>query len=277
MHKIKKKQVLNSEVTLMEIEAPHVAERIKPGQFVVLRLHEKGERIPLTSYKNDPQRGTITIIFQKVGKTTYELNSYDSGDTILDVIGPLGRPSEIDEFGTVVCVAGGVGCPEIYPIAKALKKAGNKVIIIIGFRTKDLVILEDEAREITDEVYVTTDDGTYGRKAFTTDIVKELIEEGAPIDLVHAVGPPIMMKVLCDITRPHNLKTIVSLCPIMLDATGMCGVCRVRIDGRMKLACVDGPEFDGHKVDFDDLMSRLETFKEEEKEALERYTAKEEL
>ncbi len=277
MHKIKNKEELNSEVTLMEIEAPHVAERIKPGQFVVLRLHEKGERIPLTSYKNDPQRGTITIIFQKVGKTTYELNSYDSGDTILDVIGPLGRPSEIDEFGTVVCVAGGVGCPEIYPIAKALKKAGNKVIIIIGFRTKDLVILEDEAREITDEVYVTTDDGTYGRKAFTTDIVKELIEEGAPIDLVHAVGPPIMMKVLCDITRPHNLKTIVSLCPIMLDATGMCGVCRVRIDGRMKLACVDGPEFDGHKVDFDDLMSRLETFKEEEKEALERYTAKEEL
>lgn len=277
MHEIKKKEELNSEVTLMEIEAPHVAERIKPGQFVVLRLHEKGERIPLTSYKNDPQKGTITIIFQKVGKTTYQLNSYDSGDTILDLVGPLGNPSEIDNFGTVVCVAGGVGAPEIYPIARALKKAGNRVIIIIGFRTKDLVILEDEAREITDEVYVTTDDGTYGRKAFTTDMVKELIEKEVPIDLVHAVGPPIMMKVLCDITRPHNLKTVVSLCPLMLDGTGMCGVCRVRIDGQMKLACIDGPEFDGHKVDFDHLMSRLETFKEEEEKALERYTAKEEL
>lgn len=258
-------------MTEIEVEAPLIAEKVKPGQFIVLRIHEKGERIPLTYYKKDEEKGTISMIFQKVGKSTYELSTYEEGDEILDVIGPMGRPAEIEDYGTVVCIGGGVGTPEIFPVANALKNAGNKVIIISGFRTKDLVVCENEMNKAcTDELYITTDDGTYGREGFTSDVLEELIEE-REIDLVHAVGPPIMMKVIANITEKHDIPTKVSLNSIMLDATGMCGSCRVEIGGEMKLACVDGPEFDAHEVNFDELLERITMFEDQEEEALEKW------
>ncbi|MFO7990893.1 MAG: sulfide/dihydroorotate dehydrogenase-like FAD/NAD-binding protein [Thermoplasmata archaeon] len=274
MHKIVNKERLNPEMTMIEVEAPLVSRKIKPGQFIVLRLHERGERIPLTFYKKDEEKETVSMIFQKVGKSTHELDSYEIGDEILDVVGPMGRPAEIKKYGTVVCIGGGVGTPEIFPVAKALGKAGNQVIVVSGFRTKDLVICEDELdNECADELYITTDDGSYGRKGFTSHVLEELIEN-RKIDLVHAVGPPIMMKVIADITREHGIHTKVSLNSIMLDATGMCGSCRVEIDGEMKLACVDGPEFDAHKVNFKELMARITMFQEQEEKALDRWKEK---
>ena len=271
MHKILRKERLNDDITLMEVDAPLIAKKIQPGQFIVLRLHENGERIPLTMFDSNPDKGTVTFVFMKVGKSTYELDTLNLGDSIQDVIGPLGKPVEVKNYGTVACVAGGVGTPEILPVANALRKAGNKVITIAGFRSKDLLILEDLLNEFSDDLRICTDDGSYCTKGFTTNLLQELIEGGEKIDMVHTVGPVIMMKLICDITRPHGIKTMVSLNPIMLDATGMCGSCRVNIDGQMQLACVDGPEFDGHEVDFDDLMNRLNMFKKEEQEALERY------
>ncbi|WP_455391494.1 sulfide/dihydroorotate dehydrogenase-like FAD/NAD-binding protein [[Eubacterium] cellulosolvens] len=271
MHKIIRKEQFTNDISLMEVEAPLVAKGIKPGQFIVLRLHENGERIPLTMFESDPENGTVTFVYMKVGKSTFELDTYNEGDSIMDVIGPMGKPAEIDNYGTVVCVGGGVGTPEVLPVADALRKAGNEVIIIAGYRTKNLVILEDDLRACCDELRVCTDDGSYCEKGFTTTLLQKLIDEGKEIHLVHTVGPVIMMKLICDITREHGIKTKVSLNPIMLDATGMCGSCRVNVGGQMQLACVDGPEFDGHEVDFDDLMNRLTMFRAEEQEALERY------
>lgn len=271
MHKILLKKRLNDDITLMAVEAPLIAKKIKPGQFIVLRIHENGERIPLTMFHCNPKKGTLTFVFMKVGKSTYELDTLEAGDSILDVIGPLGKPVEIKKYGTIACVSGGVGTPEILPVANALRDAGNEVIIIAGFRTKNLVILEDLLGTISDDLRICTDDGSYGTKGFTTTLLQDLIDSGEKLDLVHTVGPVIMMKLICDITKQHGIKTMVSLNPIMLDATGMCGSCRVNVDGQMQLACVDGPEFDGHQVDFDDLMNRLTMFKKEEQEALKRY------
>jgi ferredoxin--NADP+ reductase len=222
-------------------------------------------------FDSDPEKGTVTFVFMKVGKSTYELDTFEKGDSIQDVIGPMGKAVDIENYGTVVCVGGGVGTPELLPVADALRRAGNEVIIIAGYRTHKLVILEDILKDSSDELQVCTDDGSYCQKGFTTNLLQELIDSGKQIDLVHTVGPVIMMKLICDITREHGIKTMVSLNPIMLDATGMCGSCRVNVDGQMQLACVDGPEFDGHLVDFEDLMNRLTMFRKEEQEALERY------
>jgi ferredoxin--NADP+ reductase len=273
MHKILQKNRLNNDITLMKVEAELIAKKIEPGQFIVLRLHENAERIPLTMFDSNADEGTVTFVFMKVGKSTYELDTYEVGDHIHDVIGPLGKPVDIKDYGTVVCVGGGVGTPELLPVARALRDAGNKVIIIAGYRTKELVILEDIMNSSTDDLRICTDDGSYCKQGFTTTLLQDLIDSGEKIDLVHTVGPVIMMKLICDITKPLGINTMVSLNPIMLDATGMCGSCRVNVDGQMQLACVDGPEFDGHKVDFDDLMNRLKMFRAEEQLALERYKA----
>jgi len=272
VHKIVSKVRLNPEITLMEIHAPMVARKIKPGQFVVIRIDEKGERIPLTKYTKDVEKGTVTVVFMKVGKSTRKLDTLEEGDHILDFVGPLGKPAHIKNYGTVVCVAGGVGTPEICPVVRALKEAGNEVITIAGFRCKDRVILEDKIKEHPDEVIICTDDGSYCKEGFTTDALRELLESGKKIDLVHCVGPVIMMKLISDLTKEYNVPCKVSLNSIMLDATGMCGSCRVNVSGTMKLTCVDGPEFDGHEVDFGDLMNRLKMFNEEERVALERFT-----
>jgi ferredoxin--NADP+ reductase len=271
MHKILHKERLNEDISLMVVEAPLVAKKIRPGQFIVLRLHENGERIPLTMFDSNPDEGTVTFVFMKVGKSTFELDTYKEGDSIQDVIGPMGKPVDIENYGTVVMVGGGVGTPELLPVGRALRDAGNKVIIIAGYRTKNLVILEDILQQSTDDLRMCTDDGSYCEQGFTTTLLQKLIDSGEKIDMVHTVGPVIMMKLICDITKPLGIKTMVSLNPIMLDATGMCGSCRVNVGGQMQLACVDGPEFDGHEVDFDDLMNRLKMFHHEEQVALERY------
>ncbi len=271
MFKILEKQELSDLVTLFEIEAKDIAKKAKAGNFFTLRIHEQGERIPLTIADFNRDKGTITTVFQKMGKTTYHLASLNKGDYILDVIGPLGVPSHIENFGRVVCVGGGVGIAPIYPIAKALKEAGNTVISIIGARTKDLIFWEDKMRGVSDELIIVTDDGSHGRKAVVTVPLDELLREEKGIDLVYAIGPAIMMKFVCLTTEKHNAKTIVSLNSIMVDATGMCGACRVEVNGETKFACVDGPEFDGHKVDFNLLMSRQRMYIDEEKVAFEQY------
>jgi len=271
MFKILEKETLAPHVNRFVIDAPLIARNHKPGQFVVIRIYEKGERIPLTIAEVDRAKGTITLIVQEVGKTTYLLGDLNAGDEVADVIGPLGKPAEIEKVGTVVTIGGGVGTAIVYPETKAFKEVGNKVISIIGFRNKELVILEDEMRATSDELIVTTDDGSYGKKGFVSDRLQELVEKGEKIDLVVAIGPAIMMKVVSDMTKKYNIKTIVSLNAIMLDATGMCGACRVEVGGETKFACVDGPEFDAHKVDFDLLMKRLVMYREEEKIALENY------
>ncbi|NYT00408.1 MAG: sulfide/dihydroorotate dehydrogenase-like FAD/NAD-binding protein [Methanocellales archaeon] len=268
MNTIINKKELAPTVKLFEVFAPLVAKKAKPGQFIILRIDEKGERIPLTIADFDVQKGTITIIFQEVGKTTKRLGNLNEGDQILDFAGPLGNPIEIKRYGRVVCIGGGVGAASIYLKVKELAKARNKVISIIGARTKELLILEEELQKISDELYITTDDGSKGHHGFVTDILQKLIDERKNIDLVEAVGPVIMMKAVANVTRPHNIRTIVSLNPIMVDGTGMCGSCRVRVDGETKFTCVDGPEFDAHGVDFDHLMTRLQRYLTEEKLAL---------
>jgi ferredoxin--NADP+ reductase len=255
----------------MEIEAPLVAKKQNPGQFVVLRVHENGERIPLTITESDPRKGTITLIFQEVGKTTKQLGQLSSGDYIADLVGPLGTPAEIKHYGTVVVVGGGAATAVAYPEARELKKAGNRIITIIGARNKDLIILEEQMRACSDELYITTDDGSKGHHGVVTDVLKQLMEKNVKIDLVVAIGPAIMMKVVAEVTRPYRIKTIASLNPIMVDATGMCGVCRVTVGGETKFACVDGPEFDAHLVDFDLLMARQRMYLEKEKIALEKW------
>jgi ferredoxin--NADP+ reductase len=269
--RILRKKELAQGIKSFEIHAPLIARKNQPGQFVVLRIDEKGERIPLTISKSNIEEGTITVVFQEVGKTTRQLGMLQEGDEVLDLVGPLGRPSEILNFGTVVIVGGGVGTAEAYPEACALKKAGNKIITIIGARSKDLLILEKEMGEVSDEIYITTDDGSKGHHGFVTDILVRLIEAHVKIDRVVAIGPTVMMKRVADITRPHQIKTIVSLNPIMLDATGMCGVCRVVVGGETKFACSDGPAFDAHLVDFNLLTARQRIYLEEEKSSLQRF------
>ncbi|HDM67018.1 MAG TPA: sulfide/dihydroorotate dehydrogenase-like FAD/NAD-binding protein [Thermoplasmatales archaeon] len=267
MYKIIEKQVLSETVKLMKIKAPLVAKHAKPGQFIILRIDEKGERIPLTIVDTDKKEGLVTIIFLEVGKTTKKLGMLKEGDEILNFVGPLGKPSEIEKYGTVVCIGGGVGIAPIYPIIKALKHVGNHVISILGARNKDLLILEEDIRRWSDELYIATDDGSKGEKGFVSDVLQRLINDGKKIDVVWAIGPVIMMKVVSEITKKHDIKTIVSLNPIMVDGTGMCGGCRVIVGGETKFACVDGPEFNGHLVDYDNLMQRNKRFIEEEQEA----------
>ncbi|HDZ12659.1 MAG TPA: sulfide/dihydroorotate dehydrogenase-like FAD/NAD-binding protein [Bacteroidetes bacterium] len=271
MFKILKKERLAPHVNKFLIHAPWVTKNCKPGQFVIIRVDEEGERIPLTIAEYDREQGTITLIVQEVGKTTYKLGDLDEGDAIEDVIGPLGRPAEIAKVGTVVTIGGGVGTAIVYPETRAFKEAGNYLISIVGYKNKKLIILEEEMRQYSDELYVTTDDGSYGRQGFVSDQLKDLIESGRKIDLVLTIGPAIMMKVICDLTRKFNIKTIVSLNSIMMDGTAMCGGCRVEVNGKTRFACVDGPEFDGHQVNFDLLMKRLGTYRDQEKESLERY------
>ncbi|NWF76813.1 MAG: sulfide/dihydroorotate dehydrogenase-like FAD/NAD-binding protein [Nitrospirae bacterium] len=271
MHKILKKEELSDLVTLFEIEAKNIAKKAKAGNFFVLRINEEGERIPLTIADFNEEKGTITTVFQKVGKTTFHLGSLNEGDFIADVIGPLGKNTHIENFGKVICVGGGVGIAPIYPIARALKKAGNKVISIIGARTKNLIFWEEKMQSVSDNLIVTTDDGSYGRKAVVTIPLDELLREQNDIKQVIAIGPAIMMKFVCITTEKYKVKTIVSLNSIMVDATGMCGACRIEVGGETKFACVDGPEFDGHKVDFDLLMSRQRMYIDEEKIAMDDY------
>ena len=261
------------DVKLFRIQAPRVARKRQAGQFVILRVLESGERIPITIADSDAERGDITIVVQGIGKTTKLLNSLEAGDSILDVVGPLGKPSEVERFGTVCVIGGGVGAAIAYPTAVALKKAGNRVISILGGRTRDLVILEDEIRAASDVLHLTTDDGSYGEKGLVTDALQKLIGAGEKIDYVLAIGPIPMMRAVAETTRPHGIRTVVSLNSIMIDGTGMCGGCRVSIDGKSEFACVDGPEFDAHRVDFDVLRNRNAMYREAETEALDRFLA----
>ena len=271
MYKIVEAGFLAENIKLFEIEAPQIAKKRQAGQFVIIRLDEHGERIPLTIADSDTQKGTITIIVQGVGKTTRALNDKEKGDTILDVVGPLGTPSHIEKFGTVVSIGGGVGTAIAYPTAVAMKKAGNYVITINGARSKDLVILEDEMKSVSDEAYVTTDDGSYGFHGFVTQKLQELIDAGKKINFVLAIGPIPMMKAVAEVTRPYGIKTVVSLNPIMVDGTGMCGGCRVIVDGKSQFACVDGPEFDAHLVDFKNLTDRNKMYAKHERNSLQQY------
>ncbi len=272
MYKILEKQVLSDVTKLMVIEAPHIARKAQAGQFVILRIDERGERIPLTIADYDPEAGTITIIFQEVGQSTMHLGTLKPGDTLVTFAGPLGHPTEIENYGTVVCVGGGVGVAPIYPIARSLKKAGNKVISIIGARSRGLLFWEDKMRAVSDELHICTDDGSYGRKALVTDPLKEILEtKNNNVAKVWAIGPAVMMKFVSLTTNPFNVPTIVSLNTIMIDGTGMCGGCRVLLDEGAKFVCVDGPEFDGHKVDWASLLSRLQFYREEEQAAVEHW------
>jgi ferredoxin--NADP+ reductase len=269
--KITESQVVGPEVSRIRIEAPKIANKRKPGQFVVVRVHERAERIPLTIVDSDNRDGTITLIVQGIGQSTKELNNLKPGESVQDVLGPLGRPSVIENVGTVVVVGGGVGTGVAYPTAKAFKQAGNKVIGIIGARCQNLVLLENEMKAICDEVFVTTDDGSYGFHGLVTDKLRELIAGGLNIGMVLAVGPIVMMKAVEVVTREHNIPTTVSLNPIMIDGIGMCGGCRATVGGKTVFVCVDGPEFDAHLVDFDNLMLRNRAYKKEEQAALERH------
>jgi ferredoxin--NADP+ reductase len=270
LNRIVEKTDLSENVVRMVLEAPAIARKRKAGQFVVLIMDEKGERIPLTIVDSDAQQGTITIIFQVVGKTTAAMSALKAGDAFRDVQGPLGNPTDIRNIGQVVCIGGGVGVGVVYPLAAALKQAGNRVISIIGARTKTLLILEEEMRRVSDRLIVATDDGSCGFHGFVSTVLQNLIDAGEKIDEVFAIGPVPMMKVIANLTRPFGIKTIVSLNPIMVDATGMCGACRVSVGGKTKFTCVDGPEFDGHQVDFDLLTSRLRMYCEQESAAYER-------
>ena len=266
MYKIVRKKELNSAVTLMEIEAPYVAKKAKAGQFIIFRVDEKGERVPLTIAGYDREKGTVTIIFQKVGLTTKMLGMLNEGDYIRDFVGPLGKPTHTDGVRRVCIVGGGVGCAIALPSAQAFKEAGCHVDVIVGFRNKDIVILEDEFRACSDRLFLMTDDGSYGEHGFVTVKLQELLEKGEQYDEVLAIGPIPMMKFVAKTTEPFGVKTIVSLNPIMVDGTGMCGGCRVTVGGEVKFACVDGPDFDGHKVDYDELMSRNSVYRDREAE-----------
>ncbi len=271
MFTIKDKENLNNDTVRITVEAPLIADKARAGQFVVVIVDEKGERIPLTLSNWDRDKKTITLIFQNVGYSTKRLGALAKGDSIAHILGPLGHPTEVKNIGTVVCVGGGVGIAEIYPVSKAFKEQGNRVIGIIGARSKDLLILENEMKQVCDELFITTDDGSYGRKGFVTDVLKELfdmVEKSTHTiypGLVYAIGPVPMMKAVSDFTKDYAVKTIVSLNPIMVDATGMCASCRCTVAGKTVYGCVDGPDFDGHSVDFDELQKRLKLFKNEER------------
>lgn len=274
MNKIIEARFIAPDVKLFVIEAPKIAEKRKAGQFVILRVHSEGERIPITIADSDAEKGTITIIVQGIGKTTKHLNTLISGDYLQDLVGPLGKPSHIEKFGTAVSIGGGVGTAIAYPTAKALKEAGNYVISIIGGRSKEFVILEDEMRKVADEVYPTTDDGSYGFHGFVTHKLQQLIDEGRKIDFVLAIGPIPMMEAVAKVTKPYNIKTVVSLNPIMVDGTGMCGGCRAIVDNKTVFVCVDGPEFDAHLVDFNILNKRNRMYLLQEKESLDKFVHK---
>jgi len=274
MYTIREARFLAPNVKLFRIDAPDIARARKAGQFVIVRLVESGERIPLTIADSSSEEGTITLVVQEVGKTTALMNRMERGDTIIDVVGPLGTPTHIENFGTAVCVGGGIGVAVVMPIAHALKEAGNRVVSIIGARSRELIILEDEIRAISDETIITTDDGSYGMKGFVTQPLQNMLDEGKTVDIAFAIGPMIMMRNVAGVTKPFDVPTYVSLNPIMVDGTGMCGGCRVSVGGKMKFACVDGPEFNGHKVDFDELLARLGTYRDLEKIAYDRYRQK---
>lgn len=262
MYKIIKKEILNPTVTKMVVDAPMIAKKAQAGQFIILRVHEDGERIPLTIADYDRANGTITIIFQIVGKTTMLLNDLNEGDCILDFVGPLGKPSHVEGLKKVCVIGGGVGCAIAYPTAKALHDNGCEVTVVTGFRNKDLVILEDEFKKVSKHAYLVSDDGSTGTKGLVTNVLEELITNGEVFDEVIAIGPLIMMKFVCQLTKKYNVKTVVSMNPIMIDGTGMCGGCRLTVGGETKFACVDGPDFDGHEVDFDEAMSRGATYRD---------------
>ena len=274
MYKIVRKKDLNSAVCLLEIEAPFVAKKAKAGQFIIFRIDEMGERVPLTIAGYDREKGTVTIIFQKVGFSTIALGNMNEGDYIQDFVGPLGKPSEVEGHKKVCVVGGGVGCAIALPTAQAFKEAGAEVDVIVGFRSKDIVILEDEFRAASDNMYLMTDDGSYGEHGFVTVKLQQLLEAGNQYDCVLAIGPIPMMKFVSKTTEPFGVKTMVSLNPIMIDGTGMCGGCRVTVGGETKFACVDGPEFDGHQVDYAELMSRNATYREREAEVTETHTCR---
>ncbi len=267
MFKIIEKRRLNDAMTLMKLDAPHIARKAKPGQFVILRVDEHGERIPLTVNDTDPDGGSVTIIFQIVGQTTRLLDSYEEGESIQDLVGPLGMPTHLEGIKRAAVIGGGAGCAIAYPQAKALFNMGAHVDMIAGFRNKDIIILEDEMRAVSSRLFITTDDGSNGHKGFVTDVLKSLLEKGEKYDAVIAIGPLPMMKAVCAVTDNPRIKTIVSMNPIMIDGTGMCGGCRVVVGGEVKFACVDGPDFDGHLVDFDSARQRLAMYKEEESHA----------
>lgn len=265
---------LAENIKKIEIHAPRIAKKRKAGQFVMIRVSEHGERIPLTIAGSDPEKGTVTLIVQGMGKSTRELNLKKEGESIHDIVGPLGTPSHIENFGTAVSIGGGVGTAIAYPTAVALKEAGNHVITINGARTKELVILENEMKAVSDEAYITTDDGSYGFHGFVTQKLQELIDSGKAINYVLAIGPIPMMKAVAEVTRPYGIPTVVSLNPVMVDGTGMCGGCRVTIDNEIRFACVDGPEFDAHKVDFKNLSDRNRMYLEEEQQSVEAFSHK---
>ncbi len=271
MYEILATRMLAPKIFEFEVKAPNVARKAQAGQFLIIRLHEKGERIPLTIADYNRDIGSITIVFQVVGKTTDELSTFKEGDKLADIVGPLGNPSELENGKKVVLVGGGVGIAPIYPIARSLKEANNEIVSIIGSRTAELLFWEDKMKQVSDRLIVCTDDGTKGKRGFVTEALEDLINEGEKIDRVWAIGPMIMMKFVTSVTKKYNVPTIVSLNTIMVDGTGMCGACRCTVDGKIKFACADGPEFDAFKVDFDELLKRAIRFKEEEKIAYERY------
>jgi ferredoxin--NADP+ reductase len=271
-HKIVSNSRLSENVFTADVEAPLIAQARKPGQFVIVSVSsDYSERIPLTIADADPGRGTIRLIWQRVGKTTAELADLQTGDEIANIVGPLGKPTHIENFGMAVCMGGGIGNAPLLPIAKALKQAGNKIISILGARNKQLLILEYEFARISDELIITTDDGSYGRKAFVSEPLKEICQRTPKPDIAFVIGPAVMMKVCCEVTKQFNIPTQVSLNTIMVDGTGMCGGCRIEFDGHPKFVCVDGPEFDGHKVNFDLMMKRLNAYKDQEQQAYEQY------
>jgi ferredoxin--NADP+ reductase len=267
---IRREEMAEGTVVLNEIEAPRIARKARPGQFVILKANEEGERIPLTMAETDPEKGTLTIIYMVVGKSTALFKSLKVGDAYQDVIGPLGKATEIEKVGNVVCVGGGTGIAVLHPITRALKNVGNHVTAIIGSRSKNLLIMEDHMRRASHELLICTDDGSYGRKGFVTEALKDVLDKG-DTQLAVAIGPVPMMKFVCKLTAQYGVKTLVSLNPIMVDGTGMCGGCRVTVGGKTKFACVDGPEFDGHEVDYDELMLRLQAYCEDEKRCFEDY------
>jgi len=271
LFEITKKEILAPGIKLFNVSAPEIAAKAQPGQFIILRMDEKGERIPLTIADVDRQQGLLTLIFQEVGRSTMEMGELNQGDHFLDMVGPLGKPSEIAKLGRVICIGGGVGVAPVYPITRAMKQAGNEVISIIGARSGDMLILEKEMEKVSDSLYVVTDDGSAGMKGFVTTKLQEILAAGRRPDLVVAIGPLVMMQAVSELTKPYRIKTVVSLNSIMVDGTGMCGACRVPVGGKTKFACVDGPEFDGHQVDWAIAAMRARMFIDEEKTAMERY------
>jgi ferredoxin--NADP+ reductase len=275
LNKIIEMRKLAPSINLLKLEVPEITRKAEAGQFVVLRINEEGERIPMSITDLDPETGILTIIFQEVGKSTAHLATFKKEEVLADVVGPLGIPTHIENFGTALCIGGGIGIAPVHFIAKALKQKGNKVISIIGARSKNLLILEEEMRKLSHELQVSTDDGSYGHHGFVTDLLTNLLaDQPSGIDFIMAVGPVIMMRAVCKVTQPHQIKTMVSLNPIMVDATGMCGACRVTVGGKTLFACVDGPDFDGHKVDFDELLKRQSMYLKQEKIAMERFNQK---